>query len=114
MEDNTKRTKGADETFCPSCGEPIKILAVICPHCGVATSSYSPTPKSKTTALLLAIFLGFWTWCYTYKRDAWKFWLNLILTVLTLGFYGLVAWIWAIIDVAVKPDTFYSKFPNKQ
>ena len=107
--------KAADETFCPSCGEAIKIKAVICPHCGVAASSQFPvSPKSKTAAVLLAVFLGFWTWCYTYKHDAWKFWLNLVLTVVTFGFYGLIAWIWAIIDVAVKPEAFYTNYPNKQ
>lgn len=75
---------------------------------------FSPSPKSKTTALLLAVFLGFWTWYYTYKRDAWKFWLNLILIVATLGYYSVIAWIWAIIDVLVKQEGFYSDFPNKQ
>jgi hypothetical protein len=71
-----------------------------------------PNPKDKTPAVLLAVFLGFWTWCYTYQRDNWKFWLNLGLTVITLGFWGIVAWIWAIIDVCVKPQQWYEQFPN--
>jgi hypothetical protein len=37
--------------------------------------------KNKTVALLLAIFLGFWTWIYTYQKDGWKFWLSLALTL---------------------------------
>ena len=48
---------------------------------------YAPAPmhayverKDKTAAILLAVFLGFWAWLYTYKRDAWKFWLCLGLT----------------------------------
>ena len=70
-------------------------------------------PKSKTAAVLLAVFLTFWTWCYTYKRDAWKFWLNLVLSVVTLGIWAVtVAWLWAIIDVAVKPSEYYAQFPN--
>jgi hypothetical protein len=69
-------------------------------------------PKDKTGAVLLAVFLGFWTWCYTYQRDSWKFWLNLALCVLTLGFWYLVAWPWAIIDVCVKPQSWYDNFPN--
>jgi hypothetical protein len=110
-----KRTKAADETFCPSCGEPVKIKAVICVHCGVAIVSQTPaSPKSKTTAVLLAVFLALWTWCYTYKRDAWKFWVNPGLTVVSLGFYAVVAWIWAIIDVSVKSQDFYREFPNKR
>jgi hypothetical protein len=31
-----------------------------------------PWKKSKTVAILLAVFLGPWTWLYTYRRDAWK------------------------------------------
>ena len=75
--------------------------------------AYAPAQfKTKTPAVLLAVFLGFWTWLYTYQRDAWKFWLNLGLTVVTLGFWGLVAWVWAIIDVCVKPESYYTNFPN--
>lgn len=77
--------------------------------------------KDKTAALLLAIFVGFWTWLYTYKRDAWKFWLCLGLN-LTL-FNPLWTWIllflpniglhvWAIVDVAVKPQQYYDYYPN--
>ena len=71
-----------------------------------------PNPKSKTGAVLLAVFLAFWTWCYTYQRDSWKFWLNLVLSVLSLGLWVFVAWIWAIIDVCVKPQSWYDNFPN--
>ena len=71
-----------------------------------------PNPKDKTPAILLAVFLGFWTWVYTWRRDQWKFWVNLGLTVITLGFWGIVAWIWAIVDVCVKPDAWYRSFPN--
>jgi hypothetical protein len=39
-------------------------------------------PKNKTGSILLAVFLGFWTWLYTYKKDGWKFWLSLSLTAL--------------------------------
>ena len=57
-------TKGADEKFCSSCGAIIKIAAEICPKCGVrqmaATSSGDPnaSEKSRTTTLILCIFLG--------------------------------------------------------
>ena len=76
--------------------------------------------KDKSVAVLLAIFLGLWTWVYTYRRDAWKFWLNLMLN-LTL-FNPLWTWIflfipniglylWTIIDVAAKPQYFYDNYP---
>ena len=107
--------KQTDEVFCHSCGQVIKHDAVLCPHCGVpvrrSAALGSPIRKDKTVALLLAIFLAFWTWVYTYQVDAWKFWLNLVLSVVTCGIWWLGAWIWAIIDVAVRPQGFYDNFP---
>jgi len=60
----------------------------------------------------MAVFLTFWTWAYTYKADNWKFWLNGVLTVLSLGFWLLVAWPWAIIDAVRRPEEWYQSFPN--
>lgn len=115
--------KALDEIFCRSCGKAIKKEAAFCVYCGVANQvlavpqqhvAAQQVPKDKTTAILLAVFLGFWTWLYTYKKDAWKFWLNLALSIVLLIIaYPLVAWIWAIIDVAVKPESFYKNFPNE-
>lgn len=48
--------KEADEKFCESCGEIIKIKAVVCPKCGVQQRKEST--KSRTTAAMLAFFLG--------------------------------------------------------
>ncbi len=70
-------------------------------------------PKNKTVAIVLAVFLGFFTWIYTYKRDAWKFWLNLALTIVTFGLWNPIAWIWAMVDAFLKPEDFYKEFPNK-
>ena len=71
------------------------------------------TPKSKTTAILLAVFLTFWTWVYTYKVDSWKFWLNLVASILTAGVWAiLVSWPWAIINAAIRPNEWYETFPN--
>jgi hypothetical protein len=70
-------------------------------------------PKKKITAVLLAVFLTTWTWAYTYKVDAWKFWLNLALGLLTLGVWTiLISWPWAIIDAARRPQDWYQTFPN--
>lgn len=55
-------TPGADEQFCSSCGEVIKKEAEICTECGVRQSpptSSASGSKDKTSAALLAIFLGF-------------------------------------------------------
>lgn len=83
--------------------------------------AYPVERKDKTAAILLAVFLGFWTWLYTYKKDAWKFWLclGLHLTIFNplwtwlLGFLpNLALHVWAVIDVAVKPQQFYDYYPN--
>jgi len=92
------------------------VTASVCPRCGTMLG----TPKDKTVAILLAVFLAPWNWCYTYKRDAAKFWIGLsmmilgaILLVVLIGFFLIVAvWLWAVIDAASKSDNFYRQFPN--
>ncbi len=68
--------------FCFACGNQLVETAVICPKCGSpkavlpkyqANGSTAPG-KSKTAAVLLAVFLGIWTWAYSYKLDKGKFW----------------------------------------
>jgi hypothetical protein len=95
------------------------------PPYGPPPSAYRLLPKDKTTAVLLAIFLGFITWMYTYERDAWKFWTAFAITVadgvlsaITLGLWlfvaipvGIGVWIWGIVDTAVKSQQFYDLFP---
>ena len=82
--------------------------------------SNTKTSKSKTAAVLLAVVLAFWTWLYTYKLDAGKFWVGLILTlagiVLTIAFVGwpilLAIWLWAVIDTATKDKAWFHQYPN--
>ena len=42
--------------------------------------------KSKSTAIVLAVFFSFWSWLYTYRKNLIKFWfilaLNLIFSIL--------------------------------
>jgi hypothetical protein len=103
--------------YCRGCGKPVNPRATICVNCGVATGFGLPqrrpaNPKSKTTAVVLVVLFALFGWIYTYQRDAWKFWLNLALTVVTVGIWGVVAWVWAIIDMAVRPSEWYAAFPN--
>jgi len=44
--------------FCSECGSKISAKAEVCPNCGVRASSPAISEKSKTTAALLAFFLG--------------------------------------------------------
>ena len=75
----------------------------------VKKKTYKPT-KNKSTAVVLAVFFGVFSWLYTYKTDAWKFWLNLCLTLVTFGFFGIVALIWVIIDQACKPTEYFEDY----
>ncbi|GEM_PF-563097 len=53
---------------------------------GNASGKPLPQPypaKSKTVAVVLAVFLGFWAWLYTFKNNYLKFWI-------TLGASGVV------------------------
>lgn len=104
-------------TYCTGCGNPINPRAAVCVGCGVPTPLFGSqqrpaNPKVKSTAIVLVVLFGVFGWLYTYQRDAWKFWLNLGLAVVTLGIWGLVAWVWAIIDMSVRPSQFYESFPN--
>lgn len=115
MDKKEPKTKlGANEVYCQECSNVISKNASICPKCGVKNSANTSdyARKDKSVAIILAIFVNFWTWLYTYKKDSWKFWLNLILTIFTLGLWSIVSWFWALIDTVTKPDEFYEKFPR--
>lgn len=64
--------------YCGGCGNALHPSAVTCPRCGAPVVGWAGV-KSKTAAVLLAVFLGPWTWVYTYKRDSWKFWVGMLI-----------------------------------
>jgi len=134
--------------FCSSCGSGLVAAAVICPNCGAAQKGFNSSGgKSKTTAVLLAVFLSAWTWVYTWKVNAKKFWIALGLWVVQIVIIAIAAgnaaskitcnpttgvcsyhassgagivliawlisfgiWIWAIVDVSTKNQSFYANF----
>jgi hypothetical protein len=119
----------AGNNYCQACSAPTNPMAEICIKCGAKLVSKSTTGagrsgKSKTASVLLAVFLSFWTWLYTYKKDAWKFWVGLgvcifiiILAAATMGMSAMFTWIisvgiwiWAIVDVSIKNDVWYSSY----
>ncbi|MFM1784036.1 MAG: zinc-ribbon domain [Actinomycetota bacterium] len=77
--------------FCQSCGNQLAATSAFCPNCGtsVGVAPSAPTPtsnqgqaigvasKSKTTAVVLAVFFGFWSWLYTFKVNKIKFFIGL-------------------------------------
>ncbi|MGH7665997.1 MAG: hypothetical protein ACREN1_01600, partial [Candidatus Dormibacteria bacterium] len=104
------------QKFCGGCGAPVVSTAVVCVKCGTGLGS----PRNKGIAILLAVFLGSWTWLYTYKTDSTKFWIGLALeivgaitTLVLIGFVILFGvWLWSIIDRATKSEDFYAQYPN--
>lgn len=72
--------------------------------------------KDKTTAILLAVFLSFWTFLYTYKEDKVLFWVYLVVVFLfwwILFIPCLVAWIHAIILATSRDEQWYKDFDKK-
>lgn len=102
--------------FCPSCGRGLVATAAVCTGCGTAVGS----PRSKGIAVILAVFLSFWSWLYTYELNKAKFWWGLglsivggILTIVVVGFFVLFGvWLWAVVDNATKPDPYFATYPN--
>jgi len=132
--------------FCQHCGNALIETAVICPKCGSPTPRfgevtgqggsggnggqvrYAQEEKSKTVSVVLALFLGIWTYLYTYKKDAGLFWVSL--SVQFLLAFGIVAspggsasegailfilflfGIVALIVTGSRPSEWYKKYPN--
>lgn len=84
--------------------------------------------KTKISAVLLVIFFGIFGWLYTVKKSAGKFivgffvllgifsiylmWSNVIILFM---FYiaSFAMWVWAIVDIAIKPEIFFTEYPNE-
>jgi hypothetical protein len=108
--------------FCAYCGKNISDQAAACPQCGHPQRAAlgAQAPKDKTVAVLLAVFLGFWSWLYTYQRDASKFWIGLggtiagvVLAVLLFPILAVAGiYVWSIVDAATKPPEFWARYPN--
>jgi len=119
------------DKYCNSCGSEVSPLAEMCVKCGAKLGAKVQTHKSKTAAVLLAVFLAPWTWVYTYRKDAGKFWAGLALLLacilglfvgnhpsvtgyLVIQMISLIVpigvWLWAIIDVSIKKSEWYNSY----
>ncbi|MHB8277404.1 MAG: zinc-ribbon domain-containing protein [Candidatus Humimicrobiaceae bacterium] len=124
-------TKSPDEIFCPECGKAIKRNAVFCEHCGIQIKPLQNTtakqevitiPKSRRVALWLVLFLGFFSWLYTFRKDWWKFLISLAISFIlsfvvrkneSVAFIiGAIIYLWPVIDVTVRKESFYENYPN--
>lgn len=75
-------------------------------------------------SILLAVFLSYWTWLYTYREDSGKFWVGMGLSVgmfffglFTLGIGWIIGffvwtgiWIWSIVDTVSKDEDWYTAY----
>ena len=126
-----KLIEGKAQQYCPECGKLINRNAVICPNCGVQIGKLviekPDIVKIKAVGVVLAIFFSFFSWLYTYKKNAGKFWLCLALNIIPIILYNTAGgpfgvlfawllnslfWLWAIIYNAAKPSQFFEKYPD--
>ena len=83
--------------------------------------------KTKMSAILIVIFVGPFAWLYTIKKSAAKFIVGFFVPATMLMLYGwteliffiflsllayFAMWLWALIDIAIKPETFYTNYPK--
>lgn len=123
--------------YCVGCGKGLIASAAMCPVCGTPVrASTTSNSKDKTVAVVLAVFLSGWTWLYTYRVNAAKFWvyigvsffftlIGIVAFAATIDSYdpepafaaiGLVYvvsfgfWLWAVIDSTTKPRAYYENY----
>lgn len=99
----------AGQKFCTTCGKQIHEKAEICPNCGVRQpGTYTSKGKDKTTAGLLAIFLG--------GLGVHKFYLNqsgmgiLYLVFCWTFIPAIIGFIEGVIYLASSDEDFNSKY----
>ncbi len=94
--------------FCPKCGNEVADHAVVCVKCGGAINSSTasainppanPLAKSRMAFILLGIFLGGLGIHNFYAGYTGKAVAQLLISVLTCGFGGIISWIWAVVEV---------------
>lgn len=97
---------GTGTNHCSNCGAATAPNAVVCTSCGVALNvnnapAGGSSAKSKTTAGLLAIFLGTLGIHNFYLGYTQKAVIQLIVSIVGSFLFGLGAiavWIWAIVE----------------
>jgi len=118
--------------FCARCGTGVYVPSEKCIRCDASFPNRMTCGKSKLASVLLAILLGYWTWLYTYRKDAWKFWLflvvgswaliallvewnsyriDLMMVVVNLAMLSVI-WASAIADAAGRSTGWYRYYPS--
>lgn len=73
-----------------------------------------PKSKRKDVAVFLALLTGPFGWLYVARDNLWKFFISMFLALLTRGFGLLIAWVWAIADLAGKPSAYYHGYGQEK
>jgi hypothetical protein len=137
-------TNSLANNFCSQCGNALVQTAVICPKCGSPTARFNQVnshmpgnnyypgsavvpQKTKSTSVILAVFLGFWTYLYTFQKDAALFWVSLgiqgffifaissapgLETSGALLFIVFIFWLLSVIVTASRSSQWYIRYPN--
>lgn len=94
------------QKYCHGCGRPVHVEAEICPNCGVRVGRKKGT-KTKTTAAILAFFLG--------GLGAHKFYLGRPLwgIIYLLFFWTLIPALIAFIEIFILLAMDEEKFDEK-
>ncbi|GAC1392606.1 MAG: hypothetical protein NVSMB46_08880 [Candidatus Saccharimonadales bacterium] len=66
--------------------------------------------RKKKIAVQTAVIFGLFSWLYTFEKNKTKFWINLGLLILTIGYWSPISWLWAVIDNVIKPDDYYNQY----
>jgi len=96
--------------FCQHCGAEINQMAEICPKCGVRVSpepSSIKEPKSRTTAIILAFFLG-GIGIHKLYLGSGKWWLYLLFCWTLIP--SIIAFIEFIQLVIMSDAAFHAKY----
>jgi len=102
--------------YCKTCGKEIRDQAEICPHCGVRVKSevIGKEPRKKWVAIVLAgCGLTHWTYLYTYKEDAIKFWMFMFINFFGM-FFALIPNVFVyfiiLLDVCLRDNKWYEQY----
>lgn len=98
-------TNGAGSAYCRKCGKETPPGSSFCPHCNspilnraAENEEANSKPKSRKTAGLLGIFLGFSGAHNFYLGNIGVAAAQLLITIGTCGIGGIVTEIWGIIE----------------
>jgi hypothetical protein len=95
--------------YCQNCGAQIDEKAIICPKCGVQAAPFGgdKEPKSRTTAIILALFVGGLGIHKLYLKEG-RWWIYLIFC---WTFIPVIISLYDLIQYAMMSDeAFHAKY----